>query len=452
MKTPGFFYALIVLAMALPAVATENPLLWRGSAGTDQRLFLEEGREWAWNETRLDLTMEKRMRPLRVVSNVWIRHLGPSVVNESADLFRKEKVSPWSLDIRELYAEVHGLFHDDLDMKIGRQHIAWGRADQFNPTNNLNPFDLEDVLDFGRTLGVDALSLQWHFTHQSALQVVYVPRFQPANMPVGPFFDLLAAPFPIPDIKPTPTLTDSIILPSNNFQEGSNVGLRWRGFAANTDFSISYLYGRDPLSLPNAVTLGVNPGTGIPNIHATLIYPRRHVFGADMAGAIGSVGVWAELAVFLPESETRMTIHVPAHLNVDIPASETVLKKEPYARYVVGADYTFRNGSYLNAQYLKGFFHERGRDEASDYLFLHINRYAMQNRLRIQVISGALSVSDRKDMANSFSWLYAPEITYLGVQNLEMTVGGFFFDGKGDSIFSVMKDKNMLRIAVKAVF
>jgi len=39
-----------------------------------------------------------------------------------------------------------------LDIRIGRQRIAWGTADKLNPTDNLNPDDLEDIFDFGKHL------------------------------------------------------------------------------------------------------------------------------------------------------------------------------------------------------------------------------------------------------------------------------------------------------------
>ncbi len=453
MNTNTFILSGLLLLLPGWISAQEHPLILRGSVETDHRLMLRGDQDWAWNENRLDLTLEKRVSPLRVVGNVWIRHLGPSIVEGSGDLFHKDKINPWNLDIRELYAEVHGFLFEDLDMKVGRQTIAWGTADRFNPTSNLNPHDLEDVLDFGRMMGSDAISLQWHFSHQSSLQTVYIPRFQPASMPLRPFSDLFAFPFEIPDIIPAPGTSDQLIMPRNNFSEGATIGMRWRSFAANTDYSLSYVYGRDPLPLPTSVTLSINQDTGVPHIHAPLVYPRHHIIGADLAGSIGRVGVWGEMAVFIPETELIMQVHLPPHqMPIPMPDDEVILKKEPYTKIVVGSDYTFANGTYMNVQYLRGFLHERGRDQLSDYLILQTERTFLQNRLRIQPLAGGVSISEWDDPANHHAWFYTPEVSYQGIDNLVVSIGGYFFDGNGNNIFAGMKEKNMMRLHVKASF
>jgi TPR repeat protein len=40
------------------------------------------------------------------------------------------------------------------------------------------------------------------------------------------------------------------------------------------------------------------------------------------------------------------------------------------------ADYTFRSGTYLNAQFMHGFFHERGKGNLNDYLIIAAERSA----------------------------------------------------------------------------
>ncbi|HYJ08958.1 MAG TPA: DUF1302 family protein, partial [Polyangiaceae bacterium] len=43
------------------------------------------------------------------------------------------------VDLREAYVNAHA---GPLDLRLGHQIIVWGRADAFNPTNNLTPLDL----------------------------------------------------------------------------------------------------------------------------------------------------------------------------------------------------------------------------------------------------------------------------------------------------------------------
>lgn len=129
-----------------------------GELLTDQRFFLKDGNDWAWNETRLDLRLDKRTDKVKFYGNVWLRNLGGPTTTDIPGLFSKDKINPWNLDIREAYAEVFGFLSDNLDLKIGRQRIAWGTGDQFNPTDNLNPYDVEDILDFGRHQGSEAIT------------------------------------------------------------------------------------------------------------------------------------------------------------------------------------------------------------------------------------------------------------------------------------------------------
>jgi len=44
-----------------------------------------------------------------------------------------------SVDLREGYVS---LYLGALDLRLGQQIVVWGRADAFNPTNNLTPIDL----------------------------------------------------------------------------------------------------------------------------------------------------------------------------------------------------------------------------------------------------------------------------------------------------------------------
>ncbi len=448
----GIVLSLPLLCAPRILAASDSPLLWRGSLETDQRLMLQDEHEWAWNESRLDLSLEKRSSQMRVLGNVWLRHLGPSVADSSQDLYSKDQIRPWNLDIRELYLEVHGFLSDKLDLKVGRQRIAWGTADRFNPTDNLNPPDLEDLLDFGRANGSDALQLQWYFSHQSNLQLVYIPRFQPANMPLGPFSDLFALDFVLHTLTGDiliPIEDKRVSLPRNNLAEGSTLAARFSSFVFNTDLSVSYVYGRDFLPLPHSIHIQMDPNSGEFHSSAELVFPRQHVIGADMAGSIGRVGVWAEAGLFIPEKEMRTEVVME---DLDWHQEVVALEKESFVKFVVGSDYTFGRGTYVNIQYLRGFFHEGGRDGLNDYLILQTEKEVLRYNLRIQPLAGGVTITDWDDAKNNYAWFYKPEISYQGVENLDISLGAFFSRGKGDHLLAGLNDNNMLRMRLIASF
>ena len=449
-------FGVLFLNVKTVKAQNENRLKLSGYLQTDQRLLLDSPNDWAWNENRLSLQLEKRISGnSKFYSEVWLRNMGiPSVVS-SAGLYNKGIVDPWNMEIREAYVQINGLFTKNLDVTIGKQRIAWGTADKLNPTDNLNPYDFEDVLDFGRHRGSVAINMNYYINNDFSVQMVYIPVFQPDNMPVGVFVDALTPKFDLPPGMSLKGFSDNVTMPKFSFADGATAGAKFKGFVGGFDFSLSYVYGRDgiPVSTYNTFT-PVDTLGGI-DIHSDLSYYRTHIFGADMAGNIGGVGVWAEAAAFLPQNEVVMTNDFSAlYPGSPVPVTQDsiILKKEAYLKFVVGADYTFSNGIYLNAQYLHGFVHERGAGNLDDYFFVQLEKKFFEDRLKIVPLAGGYVVSDWKDVGNNYSIIYAPSISYMATDNAEFTLSTDIFGGKGDNIFANFNDYNMIMFKLKYSF
>jgi hypothetical protein len=454
MNTFPPFPLIFLLLLPFMAASQEQPVL-RGELNSNQRLLLTDGNEWAWNENRLDLSLEKRFANTRFFGNVWLRHLGEPQVSSSWDLYSRDNINPWNLDIREAYAEVRGFLFENIDMKIGRQRIAWGTSDIMSPTDILNPYDLEDVLDFGRKNGSEALNLTWYMGPSWSLQGVYLPWFRPSNLPLGAFAGIFSSAIELSEGLTLSEYSDRLDMPRHNLKEGASLGFRLKGFAFNTDFSLSYIYGRETLPFASHVLLMPVGMQGETNVQSELFFPRYHMLGADMDGTIGNVGVRAEAGVFFPEREIVMTTDLS--LLYGQPAGTVIsdsilLKKEPYVRFVVGADYTFRNGTYLNAQYMRGFFHERGRGNLNDYLIIAAERSVAGDKVLLRPLAGGVVISDWDDPKNNYALFYTPEIIYRGIDNLEVGIGAYIFEGKGENIFAGFRDYNMLSARVRLSF
>ena len=443
---------LLLFCFSYPIKAQEDTdssseIKWGGYLQTDNRLRLKDG-ELSWSEYRLDLKAEvKPMEKAHFYSELWIRSWGFSEVRNSSDLASKDKVSPWNLDLREAYVDLYGFLLDNLDIRIGRQRIAWGTGDKLNPTDNLNPDDLEDIWDFGRHLGSNGLKMSYYLGDYT-FEAVFIPAFTPAVLPRGDWASALSPSMELPPGLTLRNLTDTIIMPENNIKESSIVGVRVLKNLFDYDFSLSYVYGRDDLPLAEKTIL---TPTGIPgevDIASELVYPKRHIVGADMAGTIFDVGIWAEAAVFFPE-KIMMTTDLSA-LGMGIHES-TALDDEPYVKYVIGADYTFRNGIYINGQYLHGFIHERGKDNLEDYFMFGIEKKLFDDKLK-PTISGGVEVKDFKDFKNNYALILSPEIAYYPVDNAEVILGVRWIEGKVTTAFGRVKDNDELYIRVKYSF
>ncbi len=75
----------------------------------------------------------------------------------------------------------------ELDLRVGIQKFAWGTLDQFNPTDNLNPWDLRhpfttDSLE--RKIGIPAVRALFGSSFSSVLvEAIWMPFYVPYRMP-----------------------------------------------------------------------------------------------------------------------------------------------------------------------------------------------------------------------------------------------------------------------------
>lgn len=435
----------------------ESNMKLSGELLTDQRLLLRDNNDWAWNENRLTLKLDKQiLSESKFYSEIWLRNMGLPNAVHSSDLYNKGIIDPYNLEIREAYLQINGFLNKKIDLTLGRQQIAWGTADKLNPTDNLNPYDLEDILDFGRKRGSDAINLQYYFNYDFSLQGIFIPFFQPANMPVGIFADVLNPSIAMPQGMVLKSFSDTLMMPKYNLGESSTAGLRFKGFAKGVDFSLSYVWGYDglPYSSKNMLTpVDMTGGTGI---HSQLSFIRNHIIGADLATSIAGIGVWAEAAAFIPDHDMVMTTDLSALYpgSPEPVTQDSVLlkKNKPYIKFVIGGDYFFPDGSYLNMQYLHGFVHERGSEGLNDYFFLRYEKTFFNEKLKITPIGGGFIVTDWGDITENYAIAYLPEISYKATPNAEIALSAAIFDGKGDNLFAGLKDYNMLMLKMKYSF
>jgi len=467
MKPVFFFSVMIVLLVtsginkAQEGIKTQNPdenkLQLSGELLTDERFLLENKNDWVWNETRLTLKLDKKINGnSKFYSEVWLRNIGLPDITTSADLYNKGIVDPYNLEIREAYIQIIGFPANKIDLKIGRQYIAWGTADKLNPTDNLNPYDMEDILDFGRHRGSDAINLNYYFNNYFSMQGVFIPFFQPANLPLGIFSGALNPEPELPQGMVLKTFSDTILMPRYSIGKSSVSGLKFKGFVGGIDFSVSYVWGIDGLPFITRNTFFPADTLGGTNICSQLTFARTHIIGADLATSLAGIGFWAEAAAFIPEKDIIMINDLSAFYPMSpVPVTQDTLildKTKPYLKFIVGGDYFFADGSYFNLQYLHGFIHERGNKNLNDYFFLRYEKKFFNEKLKVAPISGAFIVADWNEIKDNYALVYMPEIAYKATVNAEITLSAVFFDGKGDNLFSNLKDYNMFIFRLKYNF
>lgn len=429
------------------------PLHIYGELKTDQRVIVNDPSQWAWNENRVTLKVEKKGDNGKFYSEFWVRNFGIPNYATSNDLFNRGIVDPFDIQIREAYYQINNLFIKNLDLKIGRQRITWGTADKLNPTDNLNPSDMEDILDFGRHRGSDAINFTYYIKNDFSLQAVLIPLFQPANLPVGIFSNALMPSFDPPQNIKINAINTSFNKPNLSFKENSTLGFKFKGNLKSIDFSFSYVYGFDgiPYLTKTTVTPEIYP-YGI-KIDAELSYARNHIFGVDFASNIKGVGVWGELALFKLSDDLIYTSIVNPLIPISDPTvtdSIILTKEKPYFRSIIGADYHFGKGSYINIQYMHGFIHERGNEHMSDYLFLRYDQRLLDDKITLSPISGAFIITNWSKAKDNFCLIYSPQIAYNPTPDFQLALSTAIIYGKGDGVFTSLQDFD--QIILKAIY
>ncbi len=427
-----------------------------GYVQTDNRLQLHYDNDFLRNENRLGLKFESKPSDnILIFSEIRLNGLGFSEISDVSGLQsqKKDKVLPYGLQINEAYLGVNKFITDKLDLRIGRQIIAWGKADKINPTSNLCPDDLEDIFNFGEKLGVNSIKAEFYQKIKSidlTFTGIFVPIFTPSVLPPPYWSKAFMDNIELPDGINIRNVTDKITLPKQNISESSSYGAKLSSRIFNYDLSLSYYYGRD--KLPLVTSLAISPVDAIGTMDALvgMEYPKMQVIGADMAGEIGTVGVWFESALFLPEKTmmTQTLLTPPKSLS----KSSIALDDAPYFKFVFGSDYYFTNGIYINTQYVHGFVNERGKDNLNDYLVSRLEYKFHNDEIKLVPISFAIGIDDWSDIKENYGFAYMPEINYMPYDNIELTLGVSLLEGKGNGLFSKVKNNDEFYLRAKASF
>jgi len=427
-------FSAILMLWTLSAFAQQPQ--FGGYLQLDKRLRQNNGEPQIadfYNRFRLEMTAPLNEK-LSVLSSLDVRFYDLPRVSSLSSLEDISAEYPTELSVWEAFVDVYGFLHKNIDLRIGKQRIAWGTADRLNPTDNLNPDDFSDLVNFAEkvpTWAVKANVYLGTFTFTS----VWLPSLTPVLMPRGGtslFIDLADYSY-----------QDNLHLPART-PDNSMYAFKLSGEIYNWDFSLSYFSGYDDIPVLNQITLEPTPGNPF-HARIDLGFPRMQVVGADMATELFGAGLWGEFGYFLPEKiMTKTTIGA-------LSSSSVFLDDAPFLKFTLGGDYTFPGGFYLNAQWMHGFFTERGNEKLHDYFILLLEKELLQNRIKIS-LGGGLEVVQWQGLGDNYGYGLFPEIVYQSIDNLELAAGLFSVDGKPTSLFGSWQDAGQVYMRAKVIF
>ena len=313
-------------------------------------------------------------------------------------------------ELREAFVDLR---FGKLDVRAGRQIIAWGRADGVNPTDNLTGEDLTLLVpdDDDCRLGTTAVRASYYLGDVS-VTALWLPEFRGLK-------------FPFPAPPPGMTFERDV-----RDWPGDQWAVRVEQTGRAVDWSASYFDGRD-LYPDLGLDLGLDRDT--PRIRLT--HHRVRVAGADMAANVGRFALRAEAAY----------VHTEDSSGVD------PFTKNPFVFVVVGGDRTFGEYFNLNVQYLYRYILDfralpdgLSSTVASQQAILNSQTKRVQHGMSFRAAHKWLRETLEVECAAAAFFGprgldIRPKISYALNDHWKLLVGAEIFRGESSSVFGLLR-------------
>ncbi|HDQ41425.1 MAG TPA: AMIN domain-containing protein [Desulfonatronum sp.] len=308
------------------------------------------------------------------------------------------------------------------DLRLGKQAVRWGKADQISPVDNVNPQDLREFLipDLEDRKIPNWMARVRLFPGDFTLEGVFVPFFEPDR------FDFAGTKWALLGTRPT-GLDIRETRPSKNLGH-ADWGLRTATTVAGWDLAASYLYAweKSPrLRLDPAGPLG-------PALLAD--YHRQHIVGLEFETTLNKFGLRGEGAYFDKQSLHTQTLDSLA---------------KPVAHYVIGVDYLGQQDWYANIQ----FSHQHVFAYEPGILLHRRDDYFLNGEINREFWRGnfMLKLGWAVDLQDGGSFL-TPEAILTYFRNLELSLGVNVFSGPEDPLFGRYRDNDQVFLKAKYFF
>ncbi|HEC43675.1 MAG TPA: hypothetical protein ENI20_12695 [Bacteroides sp.] len=343
--------------------------------------------------------------------------------------------------LREAYAD---LYLGPFELRAGQSIVSWGRADGFNPTNNLTPQDyfVRSPEPDDMRLGNFLVRARYNITNKLRLEAVWVPRYKYSvyrfdlfDMPE--YVNFLESPLPEATLK------------------NSSVGAKLDFLFDRFDGSLSWFNGYDPK--PGIQSGEISQSTGedfIIDMYARAF--RQQTLGLDFSFGLGSYGVRGEAALRDPTTEYRDEIYAP---NRDL-------------RYVLEIDRSFGDFSLMimyMGQYVFDFTEgpaPGGIPDIDPLMLQDPAAFAMLAPMMYQEIaafnrvifdqtteiSHLLALRPALSMVHGVSslevytsynfsteeWNMIPKLSWDATDNLKLSIGAQYFEGPENTAYNLI--------------
>jgi hypothetical protein len=331
------------------------------------------------------------------------------------------------------------------DFLAGFTRVSWGRLDELQPTDVINPLDVSRFFFESRSearLPVGLLRARGYLSEKISIEGIYVPffrrgRFDQLGEPTSPFniepsfaaggLACLAIGCP----TPLPIVVDRRE-PSASFGHAQG-GARFNATTGRMDWSLSAYRGFDAFGFGTVGTL--TPGATF--LPVDIVYPRFTMVGGDFETVSGQWGIRGEVAATVDDNFQAPSPGIVKGKSID--AGIGVDRKA--GAYRVSATALFHREAYADAiQSATGF--DRGRSDMS--LIVSGDRTFARERHRIRTF-GVYSPNE------SSGFLRAIAMTKMR-DNIALEASIGWFAGDGRDLIGRFRDSDFLYARLKYYF
>jgi len=368
-----------------------------------------------------------------------------------SELYRTDVTNDW---LRELYVDF--LSHR-LDVRVGRQQVAWGTADGVKVLDAVNPtdmreFTLDDYVDSRIPLWM--VKLEYAPTLNGSFQFLFIPDFQ-ANYiaPAGAPFAYRASQLGQESVVNWLTAGGSVSFnedvepePMKDLSD-TTIGLRWLDVLGGFEYTLNFLYtyyfsGANYSWWEPALMGPPNPFVNTLNLEKR--YERIYLYGASFTKAL-TKGPLSGLTI---RGEFAYIQDVPTYYGTDGQVAGPPVKLDNF-NYVLGFDKSLVTNWSASLQFIQ-FITSKDSYQGNELLFgptlgsmdqvttmlsLKLSTDFMHERLKPEVLVIYGLDND---------WKISPKVQFEFLDSLIAVAGVHIFEGEPQNLYGQFAERDEL--------
>ena len=344
----------------------------------------------------------------------------------------KAKERRYYLNADEAYVVRRG---ENADLFFGKKEFTWGKAEVFNPTDSINPYDLMDFLESSK-IGVLSTGIEYSIG-ESSIDLVFIPLFTFSRTPhadnrwagnqedeLDPSSQKTQRDAIFDDDSPTVEVHERELPP--NTIESSQVAARYRTTVKGWDFSLSYYHGFDSIPTIESETKG-----GV--THLTPVFNKINVAGLAVATTFDKLEAHGEMAYRHTEQGDD----------------------DNFIAYIIGGSYNWNLEDY-DLKFLKevSLYFEFAGEEITDVIH-NENRVSSSyySRPFKESVLGSLNLKINEDTEvhvggnyniDEYDYLIQPKLTHNFTDDLKLKAGLDLITGHKDTFYGKWRKNDRL--------